>query len=220
MKTIVTFKALVETRARDEDGVKITVKKGKTFKTTEDTAKIYRGYGRLFEEVAVEYAEPKKDKNTPKNSDAFPGTITENTTNAQIEDMLVEIGAKFKKKGSRAELLKAYDDRLAEMQEENSKDKEEKATEKFKAMIDSRTFDQLEDLADNLDNAVDVEGINKEVCREYILDAYEKAVDKKVSSNDDGEEDEDGNSEGTLDGADAGEGSDATNNLSNEDAKK
>lgn len=205
MKTIVTFKALVDTRARDEDGMKITAKKGKTFRTTEDTAKIYRGYWRLFEEVSVEYAEPKKDKNTPKNSDAFPGTITETTTNTQIEEMLVEIGAKFKKKGSRAELLKAYEDRLEELKEENSKDKEEKATEKFKAMIDSRTFDQLEELADDLDKATDVEGINKEVCRAYILEVYEKAVDEKVNAPEDGAEDEEGNSEGSLEGADTGE---------------
>jgi len=211
MKTIVTFKALVDTRARNEDGVKITVKKGKTFKTKDSYAKEYRKYKRLFEEIAIEHKEPRKDINTPKNSDAFPVTISPNMTNADIEKHLVQIGAKFKKKGSRKELIKAYEQRKADIEEEKKKQKEEKATDSFLKMIDNRTIEQLKDLVNDLEKAVEIKGINKEVCKEYILDTYKE---KKKENEDKKEEDDDGNSEGALDevsegsleGADAGEG--------------
>lgn len=214
-KTIITFKALADTKARDEDGIKVTVKKGKTFTTNEANAKIYRGYKRLFEEVSIEYADEKASKTTPKNSDAFPVSISNETTNAEIEKLLTEMGAKFKKKWSRKELLEAFDLRQAELEEEVAKDREEKATEKFKAMIDVRTLEQLEDLVNDLDKAVDVEGINKEVCKDYIQEVYEAKLEENEANKD---EDDEGNSEGSLigsddenlnegslDGADAGE---------------
>lgn len=203
MKTIVTFEALADTRARDEDGVKIVVKKGKTFNTSGSYAKIYRGYKRLFKEVGISYADPKESKTTPKNSNAFPVAISNETTNAEIEAILTEMGAKFKKKGSRKELLEAFETRQAELNDEGRREREEKATEKFKAMIDNRTLDQLEDLVNDLDEATNVEGINKEVCRDYILEVYEAKKEENETSK---EEDEDGNSEGTLDDDEVEEG--------------
>lgn len=216
MKTIVTFKALANTRARDEDGIKVTVKKGKTFKTTEANASIYRGYKKLFEEVNVEYAQPKKDKNTIKNSDAFPVTISDEMKNEDIEKLLTKIGAKFKKKGSRKELVKAYNETIEEDKEMIALEKEEKATETFKNMIDNRTLDQLEELVDDMEKALSIDGINKKVCKEYITEAYDTALEKK---GEEGKADEDGNSEGSLDGADAGDvdGKEGTENGADSD---
>lgn len=204
MKTIVTFKALADTKARDESGIKISVKKGKEFTTSESNAKIYRGYKRLFEEVKVELMGAKKDKNTPKNSDAFPVSISDEMTNWQIEALLESIGAKYKKKDSRANLILAFNARTGELEEEKAKENEQVATDKFKAMIDNRTLEQLEELVNDLDEAVNVDWINKEVCREYILEMYDEKLNENLTSKDG---DEEGNSEGTLTTGELEEGS-------------
>lgn len=203
-KTIITFEALADTRARDEDGLKVTVKKGKTFTTSESTAKIYRGYPRLFKELSINYAEAKLSKTTPRNSDAFPVTISDDMTNGEIEKILEKMGAKFKKKGARKDLLKAFELRQAELSDEGKREKEEKATDDFKVMIDKKTLEELQNLVLDLDKAVDVEGINKEVCKDYIQEVYEAKKEENEATK---EEDEDGNSEGTLSEDEVNEGS-------------
>ena len=201
MKTIVKFKALVPTRVRNEAGVKIKVAKGRTFTTNENYADNYKKYTRLFEFIEIIPVEKvKKDKNKVKNSDAFPVTISEEMTNAEVEKILTKMGAKFKKKDKRENLVKAYETKLEEIEAEKQEKIIEAGTEKFKKMVDNRTIDQLQDFVEDIDKALDVENIDKEACEEYILEVLEKKIedakDKKVG-------DDEGNSEGSLDGADA-----------------
>ena len=77
MKKIVTFKALETTRVRNVEGKKIEEREEENFKTTGEYAKTYRTYTRVLEEVNVEAVlTAKKNKVKPKNSDAFPVTIS------------------------------------------------------------------------------------------------------------------------------------------------
>lgn len=203
MKTLVKFKALVPTRVRDENGNKIAVKKDREFTTTDAYATNYRKYKRMFEEVEIVNVKPKKDKTTAKNSNAFPVAISEETTNKEIEAMLEEMGAKYKKKGKRSDLIKSYEDRLVEMDEEKLAEIQVEATETFKSMVDNRNIDQLQEMAEDMDKALDVKNIDKEACEEYIIDTLAKKVEEADAKK---EGDDEGNSEGTLEGADAGEG--------------
>jgi len=220
MKTTVKFKALQSTRVRNAEGKKVKVGKDKTFITTETFAKVYRGYKRLFQEVEVIVStKPKLDKTTVKNTNAFPVTISDDMTNAQVEKILSEMGAKFTKKSSRAKLLEAYAKRTAELEEDKVADKIEKATEVFKKMVDTRTIDQLEEIIESDTFYTEInekDGIEIEFAKDYVEKAHEKAVEEATKKT---EGDEDGNSEGSLDGADAGDTNDG-NDEGNEGGDK
>jgi ribosomal protein L20A (L18A) len=214
MKTLYKFKALVATKVRNEEGNKVKVAKGREFTTTEGFAKTYRSYKRMFQELGAVSAEVKEKKTTSKNSDAFAVTISDDMTNAQIEKVLSDMGAKFKKKDKRANLLKALEERKAELNEEALAKIVEEETAIFCKMVDGKSIDDLQAMADDMDTALDVENIDKDVCEEYITDTLAEKIEEAGAKKDG---DEDGNSEGSLDGegsegsldgADAGETSD------------
>lgn len=200
MKTLYKFKALVKTKVRNENGIKDVIKKGSTFLTTENYGNTYKKYNRMFEFMGMEEAEVKERKVPVKGNDknVFPVTISEEMTNAEIEKILSEMGAKFKKKSSKKDLLEAYEVRKEEIKLEEEEKVIEKATNKFKAMVDNRTLEQLIEFEGDLDKATDVKNIDKDVCGEYILEVLE-AKQEEAKTKKEGNEN---GSEGSLNDSD------------------
>lgn len=70
-------------------------------------------------------------------------------------------------------------DPQAEKEKAKESKKIQKETEKFCKMIDNRTFEQLEEMVNEVEKAVDVDGIDKEICENHIMKIYKEAIEKK-----------------------------------------